>query len=226
MRILVIEDHSGLAKNLFDYFGRLGHILDWAADGINGLHLAVTQKFDVIILDLSLPGISGLEICRKLRQEASQATPIIMLTARDTVDDRIKGLDIGADDYLVKPFDLKELASRIHALTRRAQKQWLSKILIVGDLSFNTLTLEVKRADKMLKLPPIPLKLLKFLMLHTDRVVSASELEQAVWGEDVPQTSALRTHLHTLRQVIDKPFDQPLLKTVPGMGYRLTADGA
>jgi DNA-binding response OmpR family regulator len=222
MRILVIEDHPGLAKNLFDYFGRHGHTLDWASDGINGLHLAVTQKFDAIILDLSLPGIDGLEICRKLRHEANQATPIIMLTARDTVDDRIKGLDIGADDYLVKPFDLKELDARVHALTRRAQKQWLSKTLIVGDLSFDTLTLEVKRAGEILKLPPIPLKLLKFLMMHTDRVVSSSELEQAVWGEDIPQTSALRTHLHTLRQAIDKPFASHLLKTLPGMGYRLT----
>jgi DNA-binding response OmpR family regulator len=224
MRLLVIEDHAGLAKNLFDYFGRQGHTLDWAADGINGLHLAVTQKFDAIILDLSLPGIDGLELCRKLREEANQATPIIMLTARDTVDDRIKGLDIGADDYLVKPFDLKELDSRIHALTRRAQKQWRSKTLIVGDLSFDTLTLEVKRAGKILKLPPIPLKLLKFLMLHTDRVVSAAELEQEVWGEDIPQTSALRTHLHTLRQNIDKPFGSQLLKTLPGMGYRLSDD--
>ncbi len=222
MRILVIEDHSGLAKNLFDYFGRDGHTLDWAADGLNGLHLAVTQKYDAIILDLSLPGIDGIEVCRKLRYEANLTTPILMLTARDTVDDRIRGLDIGADDYLVKPFDLKELDSRIHALTRRARNQWASKTLTVGDLSFNTLTMEVKRADKLLKLPPISLKLLKFLMMNTDRVVSADELEQAVWGEDVPQTGALRTHLHTLRQVIDKPFDLQLLKTLPGIGYRLT----
>jgi DNA-binding response OmpR family regulator len=222
MRILVIEDHSGLAKNLFDYFGGHGHTLDWAPDGINGLHLAVTQKYDVIVLDLSLPGIDGIEVCRKLRQEAGLAIPIIMLTARDTVDDRVKGLDIGADDYLIKPFDLKELDSRIHALTRRAQNQWTSKNLTVGDLNFNTLTMEVKRAGQLLKLPPIPLKLLKFLMVNTDRVVSTDELEQAVWGEDIPQTSALRTHLHTLRMVIDKPFDRPLLKTIPGFGYRLT----
>jgi DNA-binding response OmpR family regulator len=222
MRILVIEDHSGLAQNLFDYFGRLGHTLDWAADGINGLHLAVTHKYDVIVLDLSLPGIDGIEVCRKLRQEAGLAIPIIMLTARDTVDDRVKGLDIGADDYLIKPFDLKELDSRIRALTRRAQNQWTSKTLTVGDLNFNTLTMEVKRAGQPLKLPPIPLKLLKFLMVNTDRVVSTDELEQAVWGEDVPQTGALRTHLHTLRLAIDKPFERPLLKTIPGIGYRLT----
>ncbi|HEX5055184.1 MAG TPA: response regulator, partial [Gammaproteobacteria bacterium] len=138
MRILIIEDHSGLAQNLFDYFGRHGHTLDWAADGINGLHLAVTNKYDAIVLDLALPGIDGIEVCRKLRQEANQATPVIMLTARDTVDDRIKGLDIGADDYLVKPFDLKELDSRIRALTRRSQNQWASKTLVVGDLNFNT----------------------------------------------------------------------------------------
>ena len=222
MRILVIEDHASLAKNLFDYFGRLGHVLDWAADGISGLHLAVTINFDIIILDISLPGIDGLEVCRKLRQEARMDLPIIMLTARDTVDDRITGLDIGADDYLVKPFEMKELNARIQALNRRAQKQWTSTILAVGDLTFDIHTMEVRRAGQILKLPPLQLKLLKFLMMNTHRVVSSSELEQSIWGDEPPLTSALRTHLHSLRQIVDKPFDKALLRTVTGFGYRLT----
>ena len=222
MKILVIEDNAGLAQNLFEYFGRQGYTLDWAADGVSGLHLAITEKFDVIILDLTLPGMDGIEICRKLREEAFQDVPIIMLTARDTVDERVRGLDVGADDYLVKPFDLKELNSRIQALTRRANSQWRSKTLVVGNLSLDTLTLEVTREGRPLKLPPIQLKLLKFLMINTQRVIASSELEHAIWGDDPPETSALRTHLHTLRQIIDKPFEQPLLKTIPGMGYRLT----
>lgn len=221
MKILVIEDHAGLAQNLFEYFGRLGHTLDWAADGLNGLHLAVTDTFDVIVLDLSLPGIDGIQVCRKLRQEALQSVPIIMLTARDTIDERVQGLDAGADDYLVKPFDLKELDARIQALVRRSQAQWSSKQIVVGDLVFDTLTFEVERAGRLLKLPPIPLKLLKFLMLNSNRVVSSAELEQAIWGDNPPDSGALRTHLHTLRHVVDKPFPKPLLKTIPGIGYRL-----
>lgn len=222
MKILVIEDNAGLAQNLFEYFGRQGYTLDWASDGITGLHLAVTQKFDLIILDLALPGMDGIEVCRKLREEARQNTPIIILSARDAVDERVEGLNAGADDYLVKPFDLKELNSRIQALIRRTNPMWVSKTLTVGDLSFNTLTLEVKRAGQLLKLSPIQLKLLKFLMLHSERVIGSHELESAVWGDDPPETSALRTHLHTLRQTIDKPFRQALLKTIPGIGYRLT----
>ncbi len=222
MKILIIEDHANLANNLFDYFSRLGHTLDWAADGICGLHLAVTGDFDIIVLDLSLPGISGMDICKKIRQDAQLDLPIIMLTARDTLNDRVKGLEIGADDYLVKPFEMKELNARIQALTRRAQKQWTTKILSVGDLVFNTQTMEVKRDNQILILPPLQLKLLKFFMINTYRVVSSDELERTIWDDEPPITSALRTHLYTLRKIIDKPFSKPLLKTITGFGYRLT----
>lgn len=221
MKILIIEDHAGLAQNLFEYFGRFGHTLDWAADGLSGLHLAVTDKFDVIVLDLALPGLDGIQVCRKLRQEALQNVPIIMLTARDTVDDRVRGLEVGADDYLVKPFNLKELDARIQALVRRSQGQWPLKKIVVGDLVFDTLTYEVERAGQLLKLPPIQLKLLKLLMLNSNRVISSAELEEAVWGDNPPDSGALRTHLHTLRHIIDKPFSKPMLKTIPGIGYRL-----
>jgi len=222
MKILIIEDHASLAQNLVDYFSRLGHTLDCAANGVIGLHLAITGEFDAIILDISLPGLDGLEVCRKIREEAHLDTPIIMLTARDTLDDRVAGLNIGADDYLVKPFELKELNARIEALVRRTKRHWSGGTLSVSDLIFDTHTMTVKRADQSIKMPPLQLKLLKYLMLNTHRVVSSSELEQVIWGDEPPVTSALRTHLHTLRQLIDKPFAKPLLKTITGFGYRLT----
>lgn len=221
MKILIIEDNASLAQNLFDYFARLGHILDWAADGVSGLHLAVTDDFDIIVLDLSLPGIDGIEICHKLRYEACLDIPIIILTARDTLEDRVKGLDTGADDYLAKPFEMKELNARIQALVRRSQKNWTAKLLNVGDLSFDMHTMEVQRAGKILKMPPLQLKLLRFLMLNTHRVISSKELERVIWDDEPPVTSALRTHLHTLRQIVDKPFSKPLIKTVVGFGYRI-----
>lgn len=221
VKILVIEDHAGLAENLFGYFGSRGYTMDWASDGVMGLYLSTTQTFDVIILDLALPGIDGLELCHKLRYEERLNTPIIMLTARSSLDDRVVGLDAGADDYLVKPFELKELESRIRALVRRAQPDWPAAKLRVADLVLDVDTLVVTRAGRTLKLPPIPLRLLKFLMLKTHRVVSTAELEELIWGDDLPESGVLRTHLHTLRQAIDKPFDKPLLKTIPSVGYRL-----
>jgi DNA-binding response OmpR family regulator len=144
-----------------------------------------------------------------------------MLTAKDSVGDRVNGLIAGADDYLVKPFGLEELEARIQALHRRSIKRWSTKTIVFGDLVLNMLTKEVERDGQALKLPPIQLKLLGFLMLNTNRVVSSTELEEAIWGDDTPESSALRTHLHTLRQIIDKPFDRSLLKTFPGIGYRL-----
>lgn len=222
MNILVVEDHVSLVQNLFEYFSRLGHTLDWAGDGVIGLQLASSGEFDVIILDLALPGLDGIQVCQKLRTEALIDIPVIMLTAKDTVDDRVKGLEAGADDYLVKPFSLEELNARVQALVRRSHKKWSSKTLVFDDLVFDTMTMEVKRAGRPLKLPPIQLKLLKFLMLNSQRVVSASDLEGSIWGENPPNSGALRTHLHTLRSIIDKPFSRPLLKTFPGIGYRLT----
>jgi len=220
-RILLIEDHRDIAEMIGDYFAPRGFVVDHAADGVTGLHLAVVEPFDVIVLDLMLPGLDGLGVCRKLREEARIDTPILMLTARDTQHDKIAGLDAGADDYLVKPFDIRELEARVNALLRRRRGAVTSEILQVGDLVFDTGTLDVERDGQHLVLTPIGLKMLLALMRASPRVVSRRDLEREVWGDEPPDSDALRSHLYTLRKVIDKPFDRPLLHTVHGAGYRL-----
>ena len=221
--ILLIEDHHDIAAMVCEHLEFRGYEVDYAADGITGLHLAVTGDFDVIILDLMLPGLDGLEICRKYRTEAGGRKPILMLTARDTLEDKVAGLDAGADDYLVKPFELEELDARLRALLRRAGDSVASQVLRVADLEFDTGTLEVRRSKRSLTLTPIGLKLLEALMKASPRVVSRRNLEREVWGDVVPDSDALRSHLYNLRKVIDKPFDRSLLHNVQGMGYRLAA---
>lgn len=220
MRILIIEDNSDLAANIYDYLEGHGHTADAAADGITGLHLAVTNDYDVIILDLTLPGMDGLSVCRKLRAEASSTIPVIMLTARDTLDDKLSGFDAGADDYLVKPFALPELGARLKALQRRNAGS-TGHLLQVADLSFNTETLEARRSGKAITLTPTGLKILELLMRKSPQVVSRRDTEQAVWGDSPPDSDALRSHMHTLRAALDHPFDRKLIHTVHGIGFRL-----
>jgi DNA-binding response OmpR family regulator len=199
-----------------------GYLVDCAYDGLGGLHLAITQTFDLIILDLMLPGMDGITLCQRLRQDARLQTPIIMLTARDSVDDKLTGFRAGADDYLVKPFSLPELHARVEAVLRRGQTG-LQNVLEVGDLHFDMNSLEVTRQEKLLKLSPIGLKLLEMLMKRSPHVVRREVLEELLWGEDLPGSDSLRSHIHILRQAIDKPFKSPLLHTVHGIGYCLKA---
>ncbi|MEJ2534423.1 MAG: response regulator transcription factor [Gammaproteobacteria bacterium] len=219
--ILLVEDHHDIAAMIGDHLEQSGYEVDYAADGLTGLHLAVTGTFDAVILDLMLPGMDGLDLCRKLREDAGKDTPILMLTARDTLDDKVAGLDAGADDYLVKPFEMEELDARLRAMLRRASGDIASQVLRVADLEVNTGTMEVKRGGKLLTLTPISMKLLIALMKASPNVISRRELERAVWDDIVPDSDALRSHLYNLRKVIDKPFETPLLHTVAGMGYRL-----
>ncbi|GAB1270298.1 response regulator transcription factor [Aurantivibrio infirmus] len=221
MRLLIIEDSKEIVENLYDYFDENIYELDCARDGLGGLHLACTQTYDVIILDLSLPVIDGITLCRRLREEGNNTTPIIMLTARQTIEDRVLGLSSGADDYLVKPFSLKELEARIQALSRRSNIYSEKKILVVDDLQFNLDTMEVTRAGIKIVLTPILLKLLEKLMRSSPNVVTKSELEYYLWKDSPPNSDSLRAHLHTLRTAIDKPFSTPLLMTLHGIGYRL-----
>ncbi len=209
---------------VYAYLERRGYAMDYAADGITGMHLAVTNEFDVIVLDLMLPGLDGLELCRKLRQEAKRDTPILMLTARDTLDDKVAGLDVGADDYLVKPFEIKELEARIRALIRRRRTEVSPEVLEVGDLVLDTGTLRVRRAGQALSLTPIGLKILTVLMRASPRVVTRREIEREVWGDVMPDSDTLRSHLYNLRKVIDRPFSKPLLHTLQSAGYRLVDD--
>ena len=219
--VLLIEDNRDIAEMVGSYLEVRGYELDYAADGVTGLHLAVVNDYDAIVLDLMLPGMDGLSVCRKLREEARRDTPLLMLTARDTQQDKISGLDAGADDYLVKPFDIRELEARLRALVRRRRGSIASDTLRVADLSLDTGTLEVQRGGRRLTLTPIALKMLTVLMRASPRVVSRMDLEREVWGDLLPDSDTLRSHLYTLRKTIDKPFDRPLLHTVHGAGYRL-----
>jgi DNA-binding response OmpR family regulator len=220
MRILIIEDNPDIAANLGDYLEDQGHTVDFAGDGVTGLHLAVVGDFDAIVLDLALPGMDGLDVCRKLRAEADKDTPVLMLTARDRLEDKLAGFETGADDYLVKPFELQEVAARLKVLTARGRRR-SSRQLKVGDLSFNQDTLSVKRAGQEIYLNPIGLKLLQCLMKASPNVVSRGELEMEVWGEEMPDSDSLRVHIHSLRSAIDKPFDSQMIQTRHGIGYRL-----
>ena len=225
MRILLVEDNRDILANLADYLTLKGYTVDCAQDGLSGLQLASSQHFDLLVLDVMLPGIDGFTLCQRLREEARSSTPVIMLTARDTLDDRLQGFRSGADDYLLKPFALSELAARIEAVLRRSQG--LSRRnLQVGDLAYDLDTLEVSRAGRPLKLNPLGLKILEILMQRSPNVVRRDALEEAIWGEDCPDSDSLRSHIHQLRQVIDKPFAQPLLHTVHGVGYRVVAEPA
>lgn len=220
MRILVIEDNRDILANILDYLELKGFTVDCAQDGLSGMHLALTQPYDLIVLDIMLPGMDGYQLCQKLRQEADNNTPIIMLTARDALDDRLKGLHAGADDYLVKPFALSELVARIEAVLRRSSGA-NKRVLEVADLRYDLETLEVSRAGQLLKLNPIGLKLLAILMQRSPAVVRREALEEALWGDDIPDSDSLRSHIHQLRQSIDKPFATALLHTVHGVGFRL-----
>jgi DNA-binding response OmpR family regulator len=223
MRILVIEDHEAILQNIADYLQMKGYTVDCARDGLVGLHLAVTQTFDLIVLDIMLPGMDGLTLCRNLRQEARVHTPVIMLTARDSVDDKLAGFKAGSDDYLVKPFALSELHARIEAVLRRCRSR-MDNQLHVADLQFDLDTLQVVRQGKSLKLNPTGLKLLETLMKSSPHVVRRETLQEVLWGDDVPDSDSLRSHVHLLRQIIDKPFGLPLIHTVRGIGYCLKAD--
>ncbi|MBZ0095763.1 MAG: response regulator transcription factor [Sulfuricella sp.] len=223
MNILLIEDNRDLALNMFDYFEAKGHAMDLAEDGISGLHLAASNQYDVLILDLMLPGIDGLTLCRRLR-EAGRHTPVLMLTARDSLDDKIAGLEAGADDYVVKPFALREVEARLLALVRRAQVREGPSVLQVGDLTFDPDTLKVMRGERTIELPPIPLKILEILMRQSPRVLPREELERGIWGDSPPDSDALRAHLHILRSSIDKQADKPLIKTLRGIGYQISDD--
>ncbi|MGR9053357.1 MAG: response regulator transcription factor [Gammaproteobacteria bacterium] len=226
MRVLIIEDNRDLAIELADYFEGLGDVVDAAADGVTGLHLAVVNRYDAIVLDLNLPGLGGLELCRRLRQDADKWVPVLMLTARDTLADRIAGFERGADDYLVKPFSLKELSLRLRSIVRRHADVSCNIVLTVDGLILNADTREVRRNEKALELTVIEFQILEMLMRRSPNVVTREEISERVWGDEPPDGDVLRVHIHHLRNAIDKGFDTPLLHTIRGVGYRLTANDA
>ncbi len=219
-RVLVVEDNRDICANIATYLEKHGYLLDFAYDGISAMHLALTNPFDVIVLDLMLPGMDGLSFCHRLRSDAKLDTPVLMLTARDTLDDKLKGFEVGADDYLVKPFALQELHVRLQALHRRSHGK-LDNLLTVGDLTMNKSTLQVHRAGQRIELNPACLKLLQRLMEDSPAVVTRSVLETLLWADEPPDGDALRSHFYKLRQAIDRPFEVPLIHTVHRIGYRI-----
>lgn len=231
MNILVIEDNRDIAANIADYLEPLGHTLDFAATGPAGLLLATahlrgpstTAGFDVIVLDVMLPGMDGLAVCRQLRQQWGVTTPVLMLTARDQLDDKLEGFAAGVDDYLVKPFSIKELDARLQALVKRSAARSVTATLTVADLNYQPDTRQARRQGVNLELNPVQRRLLELLMRNSHRVVTREELEQHVWGDTPPDNDILRTHVYALRTIVDKPFTEKLIHTVHGIGYRLCA---
>lgn len=223
MRLLVIEDNRNLVANLYDYFEARGHVLDAAPDGVTGLHLATTQRYDALILDWMLPRMNGPDLLRTLRQVHGSPVPVIMLTARDELPDKIEGFRAGADDYLTKPFDLPELEVRLEAILARAQGRGRPARLEVGDLVFDLGTLEATRAGRPLHLYPACRKLLEVLMQASPAAVPRERLEQALWGDDPPDGDGLRSHIYELRREVDGPFAVKLIHTLPRTGYRIAA---
>jgi DNA-binding response OmpR family regulator len=220
-RILVVEDTTTIAEMLGEFLEGQGYAVDFAFDGTHGLQLATANPYDAIILDVLLPELSGLEVCRQLRRHAKSITPILMLTACKSIEDKIEGLESGADDYLVKPFEMRELEARVRALLRRDRHQVSIDVMKVANVIFYPGTLEVIRANRTLHISPIGLKLLTILMRESPSVVSARDIEREIWGDSLSDPHVLRSHVHNLRRIIDKPFSFPLLHTIHSTGYRI-----
>lgn len=220
MHILIIEDNRDIAENISQYLEAKEHVVDYAGDGVTGLHLATVNEYDVVVLDLMLPGMDGLLVCSKLRQESKKNTPVLMLTARDALHEKLAGFEAGGDDYLVKPFALAELEVRLTVLHRRVMRSGAA-IIKVADLEYNTETLSLKRAGQSIHLRPTTRKILILLMKKTHRVVTRAEIENEIWNDNPPDGDVLRAHIYAIRNAIDKPFGVKLLHTLHSTGFRL-----
>jgi len=218
LNVLLVEDDYDLAETICEYLEMEKVTCLHAINGAAGFTFALENKFDVILLDLNLPRLDGLSICRKLRQQGDD-TSILMITARDSLDNKIEGFRAGADDYLVKPFALEELMVRILALSKRRSGQ--VKKLVCHDLEMDLAAKTVVRACINIKLPPSLWKLLETLLRASPKVVSRAELETALWGEDIPESNSLKVHMHHLRKAVDGPFSDKLIHTVLRHGFAL-----
>ncbi len=223
LRILVIEDNRLLRDNLQALLSAHGFQPSFAADGRSGLQMALAEPPDVLVLDLGLPGLDGLQVCQRLRAESDRHVPILMLTARDALDDRLLGFRSGADDYLVKPFAGEELVARCLALSQR-HRAGQEHVLCIGSLRIDRRSREVQRHGKYIELHQTSFDILLALAEAWPRTLTRSDLVQRLWGDTPPDSDPLRTHLYLLRQMLDKPFATPMLKTVHGVGFRLESD--
>lgn len=219
MRLLVVEDDDIIGSTLEGALTKEGYDVDWAKNGERGLLMGLEHPYSAIVLDLMLPKLNGMQVCARLRK-ASVNTPILMLTARDGIDDRVQGLDHGADDYLPKPFDFKELTARIRALIRRNQPV-KAPILTAEDLEIDTTDRSVRRAGELVKLTPREYDLLEALVRNRGRVLSRELIIGTIWGDDESLSNTVNFHVTSLRKKIDQNRDRPLIETVHGFGYRL-----
>ncbi|MBU2972458.1 response regulator transcription factor [Pseudoalteromonas sp. C2R02] len=225
MKILLVEDSKAVAEVVYDYFEGaqfegVEYVLDYAPTGSLGFQLAQENRYDCIILDIMLPGMDGISVCKELRALGND-TPIIMLTARDTNQDMLTGLKTGADDYVVKPFDLELLEARIEAIIRRTKGSGFKTSLTVGDLTMDLSSHQVIRSGQNIKLNPSNFKVLKLLMEKHPVVATREEIEHLLWPDEQPDQDILRKHIYQLRSKLDKPFENEILKTVPKTGYKL-----
>jgi DNA-binding response OmpR family regulator len=218
LNILLIEDDLDLADTVVQYLELEGIRCDHAANGMAGLQLAKEGQYQVLLLDLNLPRLDGLSLCRRLRT-AGDDTPVLMLTARDQLDDKLAGFNAGTDDYLVKPFALQELVARIEVLARRRSGE--VRKLSCGDLVMNLSDKNVTRNSIPIKLSPIGWRLLERLLRASPEVVSRQTLEEAVWGDEIPDSNSLKVHMFHLRRAIDGPFAVTLLHTIAGHGFAI-----
>ena len=221
MRILLVEDDVKIASFIVKGLKAAGYAVDHARDGEEGLHMALTEPYDTAIIDIMLPKRDGLSLIEKIRREKIR-TPVIILSAKSSIDDRVKGLQTGGDDYLTKPFAFSELLARVQALIRRAGGLAEPTRLMVGDLSINLLTREVTRGDRKIELKPSEFSLLEYLMRSAERVVSKTMIMEHVWNYDFdPQTNVVEARICRLRDKIDRDFDKKLIHTIRGVGYVL-----
>lgn len=221
-RLLIVEDHKALAENLFEYLGEEKYDLDYAADGLTALHLLATHSYDVIILDIMLPGVNGITVCERIRKDLKSSVPIIMLTAKDSIDDKTLGFNSGADDYLVKPFLMRELELRIQALLRRVQVS--EEHLVAGGLKYNPGTLVVAtETGHEVKLSGYGATIFEILMRHYPRFVGYQTLSTGLWGNADGDSHTIRTHVYGLRKVLKSALGIDVIKTLHGRGYALSS---
>ncbi|MGY4515957.1 response regulator transcription factor [Lysobacter sp. HA18] len=218
LRVLLVEDQYDIAANIWDFLDRRGYEVDHCADGASGLQAAMTRAFDVIVLDLGLPRLDGLDLCRRLR-DAGHGVAILILTARDTLDDKLRGFAEGADDYMVKPFELRELEARIRVLHRASRPA--NAVIEYGPLAYDASEMVAVREGQRIPLTRLQGMLLKVLLDEAPRVVSHTRLLDEAWPDGSDDVASLHTQIYDLRMLIDRPFDAPLLHSVRGVGYRI-----
>ncbi|ENW92073.1 response regulator transcription factor [Acinetobacter dispersus] len=222
--ILMVEDHYELAATVCEFLEQHGFVVDHARNLDAARNFLKTHPYHLLLLDINLPDGSGYDLCEWLRTDEGKDIPILMLTARDTLDDKLKGFSVGTDDYLVKPFDFNELVMRVRALIKRSLGEVSSSKIQIHDLILDSATQTITRAGQSIELPRIQFKLLKILMRNSPKVITKQEIIIELWGDEEPESDALRSHIYNLRKMIDKPFQEKLIHTISGVGLKVALD--